>query len=482
MNATLAVSTVSETVEVTAESVADFGQKAQVSTNFKQELVETLPLSRTFQSAAILTPGVQVSGPSGAMAISGAMSFENLFMINGVVVQDNLRSTPLNLFIEDALQETTTTTAAVSAEYGRFGGGVVNAITKSGGNELSGSFRLTLENDDWTALTPYPNDTRTDDVVPTYEATLGGPILKDKLWFFGATRLRDFTGSRSTNTTLIAYPRELDEKRYEGKLTFSPTARHTFKGAYSWIDSSRARQQLRRDHGRGERREPAAAAAAALAQLHRGRQPELLRRGAVLLALVQVRELGLAVHRPDPGHAAARPVARQQPLQLADLLRRLRPRGRDNQDVVAEGVVLPVDEVGRARTALVGGVDVFDDKRFANNHQSGSDFRIFTAPRPSSRARAIFPVLRQPQLHPLDPIFEGSAGQPLPHLVVLQRRVALDKHWSFNLGLRYDKNDGKDGSGNVVVKDSGLEPAPRRDLRPEGRRDLDRERVVRAST
>ena len=41
-------------------------------------------------------------------------------MVNGVVVQDNLRATPFDLFIEDALQETTTTTAAVSAEYGRF--------------------------------------------------------------------------------------------------------------------------------------------------------------------------------------------------------------------------------------------------------------------------------------------------------------------------------------------------------------------------
>src|SRR5574340_55181 len=121
----LALSSVTETIEVTAVGAADFGQKAQVATNFKQELVEKLPLARTFQAAALLTPGVQATGPQGAMAISGAMSYQNLFMINGVVVQDNIRSTPYNLFIEDALQETTTSTAAVSAEYGRFGGGVV---------------------------------------------------------------------------------------------------------------------------------------------------------------------------------------------------------------------------------------------------------------------------------------------------------------------------------------------------------------------
>ena len=181
---------------------------------------------------------VEGTGPSGAMSISGAASFENVFMVNGVVVQDNLRSTPFNLFIEDALQETTTTTAAVSAEYGRFSGGVVNAVTKSGGNEFSGSFRTTFDNDDWTALTPYPNDRRTDKIIPTYEATLGGPFVKDKLWFFGAMRARNFDETRTTSFTSISFPRELNEKRYEGKLTFSPTTKHTVKAAYTHIAST----------------------------------------------------------------------------------------------------------------------------------------------------------------------------------------------------------------------------------------------------
>ena len=62
------------------------------------------------------------------MTIPGAMSFENLFMLNGVQIQDNLRGTPFALFIEDAIQETTVSTSGISAEYGRFTGGVVNAI------------------------------------------------------------------------------------------------------------------------------------------------------------------------------------------------------------------------------------------------------------------------------------------------------------------------------------------------------------------
>jgi hypothetical protein len=95
-------------------------------------------------SAVDLTPAVHATGPSGARTIGGAMSFESLYLLNGVEVQDNIRGTPFSLFIEDAIQETTTTTSGISAEYGRFLGGVINTVTKSGGNLMSGSFRTTF--------------------------------------------------------------------------------------------------------------------------------------------------------------------------------------------------------------------------------------------------------------------------------------------------------------------------------------------------
>ena len=78
--------------------------------------------------------------------------------------------------------------ASISAEYGRFTGGVINTITKSGGNNFSGSFRATMNNDAWSAITP-ANETRIQAVYPTYEATLGGPFWKDHVWFFGSYRV-----------------------------------------------------------------------------------------------------------------------------------------------------------------------------------------------------------------------------------------------------------------------------------------------------
>ena len=66
------------------------------------------------------------------------MSFENLFLLNGVSINENIRGQAFDTAIEDAIQETTVANGGVSAEFGRFSGGVVNIITKSGGNQFSG--------------------------------------------------------------------------------------------------------------------------------------------------------------------------------------------------------------------------------------------------------------------------------------------------------------------------------------------------------
>ena len=95
--------------------------------------------------------------------IAGALSYDNLNLVNGVNVNDTQRQQPRTLFVEDAIQETKVSSGNISAEYGRFQGGVVNMITKSGGNGFSGSFRTTFTNDAWKSLTPYPGDSNLDE-------------------------------------------------------------------------------------------------------------------------------------------------------------------------------------------------------------------------------------------------------------------------------------------------------------------------------
>ncbi len=79
---------------------------------------------------------------SNQVVINGAFAFDNVFMVNGVDVKRQPVRAPQNLFIEAAIQETQILSSGISAESGRFSGGVINAITKSGSNTFSGSCRL----------------------------------------------------------------------------------------------------------------------------------------------------------------------------------------------------------------------------------------------------------------------------------------------------------------------------------------------------
>jgi hypothetical protein len=168
------VSGVAETVTVLGTASEVIPRTSTAATTVRQDLVDMLPLNRGLDATVALAPGVQSAGLSnrntglGAISIGGAVSSDNLFLVNGVVVNENLRGQSIPLFIEDAIQETTISTSGVSAEFGRFSGGVVNAITKSGGNSFSGSFRTTFTNDDWRSVTPF-NEPKADITVPTYE-------------------------------------------------------------------------------------------------------------------------------------------------------------------------------------------------------------------------------------------------------------------------------------------------------------------------
>src|SRR5689334_21556235 len=148
LDITLPVAAIAESITVTGRA-AEIVPTATIASDFKKESLERLPVGRTLNDAVLLAPAVAGNGPSGNIMMSGALSFESQYLINGVVVNENLRGQALTLFIEDAVQETKVSTGAISAEYGRFGGGIVNMITKSGGNDFSGSFRTTFNNDAW---------------------------------------------------------------------------------------------------------------------------------------------------------------------------------------------------------------------------------------------------------------------------------------------------------------------------------------------
>jgi hypothetical protein len=237
VNAELPLSTITEEITVVG-NIETVSGTTVASTTLTKSVVDDLPIGRTMAAATVASPGTSTSGPDGAVTISGAQSFENLWVVNGVVVNENVRQGARPMFVEDAIQETTISTSGVPADYGRFAGGVVNTITKSGGNQFSGSLRFNYDNNSWNGLRP--GETEPADVTnQTIEATLGGYAWKDHIWFFASGRdIGDRVTSEQTSLTNIAFEDVSKATRLEGKVTFSLTPEHRVVGSYFEIDAS----------------------------------------------------------------------------------------------------------------------------------------------------------------------------------------------------------------------------------------------------
>jgi outer membrane receptor protein involved in Fe transport len=449
---------VSETVTVSARSDA-FVNTPTVASSVKSELTDTLPTQRTLNAAVNLAPGLHGTGPSGSVTVAGAMSFDNVIMLNGVQITDNLRGTPFNLFIEDAIQETTISTAGISAEYGRFAGGVVNAITKSGGNNFSGSFRTTLTNDKWRALTPFAGDTKVDKTVPAYEYTAGGPILRDRTWFFTAGRLQNNeTANNTVAPASVPYTFGDDEKRFEGKVTQGIANGHTARVAYTNI------RETQTNYGFSSFMD--------LRSLIDRKLPQ---------NLVSVNYNGVLT--PNffiEGQYSSRHFTFSDAGALStDLIDGTllldRQRGnlrywsptfcgvcgdekRDNDDILVKGNYFA--STGKGSHNLVFGYDLFNDKRFSNNHQSGSDYRIY----------GTTSILRDGNIYPVfdtgtstyiqyNPILKATTGTNFrTHSVFANDTWRFGSRLTANLGLRWDKNVGRDGANNLVANDNAFSP------------------------
>jgi hypothetical protein len=449
---------VSEVVTVVADA-QPFVRTAQVATNFKQDLLSALPTNRTIDAALLMAPGVHATGPRGAFSIGGAQSYENTYTVNGAVIVENLRGTPYPLYIEDALQEVTVATAGVSAEYGRFAGGMVSAVTKSGGDAFSGSFRTSFANDYWRSLTPAGNDPKRDgtaekpSTTPMYEATFGGPLKKERVWFFGATRIRNEETARRTFVTSLPYLRGNDEKRYEGKLTFAASPHHSVQASYLSIDQVQSNFS------------PSSIRVMDLESLTVQRQPSdlmSLRYSGIVSPNFSVEVQYSSRHLTlDSGAPTRDPIAGTL---LIDGIRNNRywsptfcgvceDEKRDNNDFVAKGSYFLSTRASGAHH-VVFGYDRFNDKIFQNAYQSGSDYRIQgTTAILSADGESVFPQFlpNSTQIW-WTPVETSTVGSNLRmHSLFVNDNWRVGEHFSFNLGMRWDKNQAEDGGGAVVA-------------------------------
>ena len=476
LDATMPQAKVAEEVTVTGtyETVQSSGTAA---TTYEKELINKLPVAHTIQQAALMVAGVQQnSAASNAVTIAGAVSYENLFMINGVAVMDNVRGTPTALYIEDAVQETTTSVSDVSAEYGRFTGGVVNMLTKSGGNEFHASYRDTLTADKWTAKSPLQTNPRSDIVNQQHEITLGGFILKDHIWFFGAFRELNSSLSAQTYITDIPYATGSKEKRYEGKLTFALNPNHRIIASYLKVDHS--------DFGYGFN--PSGYGFFDLESVYTRQLPQQLKAANYTGVLTdnffvegQYSEKNFTFE-----NSGSRYTDLEQGTPIADLWNfptaafynspifcAVCPLGaekRDNKDYLAKASWFLSSQSAGSHD-ITAGYDQFQDMRTANNWQSGSSWFLYAdgevglpGPMPTTAGGTPYPVFIPDSglSYVFDaPIFQLTNGNDFKtESVFANDKWRLNNNWSFNIGVRYDKNHGVNASGYLTAKDSNVSP------------------------
>ena len=168
------------------------------TTRLTRDEFEKLPVGRSYQALIGAAPGVVGAGNVNSL---GALTGSNLFIIDAVDTTDGTTGTfGTNLNFE-AIQEVNVMTNAVGVEYGRAQGAIVNVVTKSGTNSFEGSAKYIFLNDNWDKQNTTTSEVtgaslervKFDKVNPVYSFTGGGPIWRDRAWFFGTYELQKNT-------------------------------------------------------------------------------------------------------------------------------------------------------------------------------------------------------------------------------------------------------------------------------------------------
>ena len=234
VNAAMAPAGVTEVIQVVGVVPTPI-ETTVTSSNITADEVNALPSSRTPWRIAELQPGLTDNTPNaGQVTINGAFAYDNIFLVDGVDINDNLFGTANSLYVEDAIQEMQVLTSGISAEYGRFSGGVINVITRSGGNDFSGSYRLNMFKPSWVAHTPFEDEPREGNLADNldHEYTFGGPVVRDRLWFFYSGLITRQSGTDTFNETGIGFDTTDAQDRNQIKLTATLAPGHTLSGNY----------------------------------------------------------------------------------------------------------------------------------------------------------------------------------------------------------------------------------------------------------
>jgi len=211
VNAQLRVGALTETVQVTAEATPLVDTRSTlVAHNVTAEEIDRIPKGRSFQSIAMTAPSVNSGLLEGGFQVNGASGSENQYTVDGVSTNSLLNGHSRQNTVFEYLQEVQVKTVGIPAEFGGALGGVISAVTKSGGNTFRGEGhyyylgsglgappvrRLVLDPVDDVTVSYY-QDKEMPDHKNEIGGSVGGPIVRDRLFFFGSISPRFATTTK----------------------------------------------------------------------------------------------------------------------------------------------------------------------------------------------------------------------------------------------------------------------------------------------
>jgi hypothetical protein len=243
----LKLGAVQEVVEVT-DAAVDISA-TMISHNVTFEELNTLPKARDFTGVAAFSPSVNTGYVDGGYQINGASGAENSYYIDGVSTNSMIDGSARQSATFDYIQEVQVKTTGLDAEYGGALGGVVSAVTRSGGNDFHGDLHLYYFGNKLSTVQGerMQIDPSTRDAFRYFQdkkmksdnyeigGSLGGPIIKDKLFFYTAASPRWVQQRR--NYQFVdgngAMKRAASQINWFNKLSFEPIQR--LRMSFTWL-------------------------------------------------------------------------------------------------------------------------------------------------------------------------------------------------------------------------------------------------------
>ena len=235
LNITLKLASLAEAITVTSDAPLVQTTKAELGKTIDTTAIDSLPLNgRDFAQLAALVPGVKSTG-GAAMNIGGQISRNNSFSVDGVDNNSELLGGRQARYSQDVIREFQVLTNQFSAEFGRASGGVVNILTRSGTNDLSGRVFYYLRDEAFDATPAFASD-KAPFQRQQFGGTTGGPVARDRTHYFASVErlTEDRVASVVTPVLRGDFPQPTRETLAFGKLTHQISDRQSLLASYNF--------------------------------------------------------------------------------------------------------------------------------------------------------------------------------------------------------------------------------------------------------